>query len=279
MAADTAHSASITDHRFVPPPGKDWERCVYSYGDHLCGLSEAAHAKSSVPDNESPGRAGVKRELAPEEMCMVPLDDDDEIGGDGRIYCAMPKAQEHTHVQPDLPTISEKTLNERARAEAALRSHQRWVDQGKPERPTPLPVAEVDMSEAQEHMIGAQTQPMSESGHVHSPSCTWVLGTDLHGVKNPEFERLLCDCGAIARDALIDGERQEQHGDPIPNMMRIAALWSAYLGFEVTAHDAAEMMVLFKVARAKANPLLRDNYDDADGYTEIAARIVDLDRR
>lgn len=74
----------------------------------------------------------------------------------------------------------------------------------------------------------------------------------------------------------VDGERQEQHGDPIPNMERFAGLLSAYFGIPVTAHDAAWVQGLFKIARSKANPSHEDNYDDLEGYTEIARRCAGI---
>ena len=70
----------------------------------------------------------------------------------------------------------------------------------------------------------------------------------------------------------IVNQRAEQYGDPRPNMERTAALWSAYLGHEITAHDCAQMMVLLKVSRSKVPNVGKhdDNYEDQIGYTEIA---------
>lgn len=67
-------------------------------------------------------------------------------------------------------------------------------------------------------------------------------------------------------------ERGNQYGDPSHNHRRIAALWSAYLGTHVNAHDVAICMILVKASRAKAgvNP---DNYQDIAGYAEIARRL------
>lgn len=71
---------------------------------------------------------------------------------------------------------------------------------------------------------------------------------------------------------IID-ERAAHYGDPKPNMERTAALWSAYLGHRVTAHDVAMCMVLVKVSRAKVS-VHPDNYLDIAGYAEIAAQVV-----
>jgi hypothetical protein len=71
----------------------------------------------------------------------------------------------------------------------------------------------------------------------------------------------------MAKD--IVEQRAEHYGDPKPNMERTAALVSAYLGHEVTAHDVAVIMMLVKISRAKVSRH-EDNYVDIRGYSEIA---------
>ena len=68
---------------------------------------------------------------------------------------------------------------------------------------------------------------------------------------------------------IID-ERAKTYGDPATNLGRIAGLWTAYLDHSVTAHDVAQMMVLVKISRSKADPGHADNYTDARGYTDLA---------
>lgn len=70
----------------------------------------------------------------------------------------------------------------------------------------------------------------------------------------------------------IVNERAHDYGDPRPNHDRIAALWSAYLGTEVNAHDVAMCMILVKVSRAKAGSK-DDNYTDIAGYADIARQL------
>lgn len=69
-------------------------------------------------------------------------------------------------------------------------------------------------------------------------------------------------------------ERGEHYGDPIANHDRIAALWSAYLGTKVRAHDVALCMVLVKVSRSKVDPKYGDNYDDIAGYAQVAREVA-----
>lgn len=56
---------------------------------------------------------------------------------------------------------------------------------------------------------------------------------------------------------------------PLANLQRIAALWSAYMGVEMTASDVAKMMVLHKLSRSRAGAV-RDHYVDAIGYLLMA---------
>jgi hypothetical protein len=70
----------------------------------------------------------------------------------------------------------------------------------------------------------------------------------------------------------ILNERQADYGDAGHNHRRIAALFSAYLGTHISAHDVAILMILVKVSRAKAGRR-EDNYTDMAGYAEIARRL------
>ena len=69
---------------------------------------------------------------------------------------------------------------------------------------------------------------------------------------------------------LITGPRAKTYGDKIQNHCNIAKLWSAYLDREITAHDAAVMMALLKVARTKFGQPTSDTYGDAAAYMAIA---------
>ena len=71
----------------------------------------------------------------------------------------------------------------------------------------------------------------------------------------------------------IVDERGGSYGDPSVNLNRIAGMWSAYLGCEVTGHDVAWLMTLLKASRSKADPGNADNYVDAQGYVHIAERL------
>jgi len=67
----------------------------------------------------------------------------------------------------------------------------------------------------------------------------------------------------------IVDQRAEHYGDPTENWTRTAALWSAYLGVEISPHDAAMCMILVKASRTRVahHP---DNYEDIGGYAQIA---------
>lgn len=71
----------------------------------------------------------------------------------------------------------------------------------------------------------------------------------------------------VAVDAinLVDEKRDEQYGDYTENLGRIADMWSAFLGHEITAEDVSLMMVLVKISRSRAS-YLRDTTVDGVAY-------------
>ena len=69
---------------------------------------------------------------------------------------------------------------------------------------------------------------------------------------------------------LVTGPRAKTYGDKIRNHANIGKMWSAYLDKEITAHDAAVMLALLKVARTKFGEPTEDTYVDAAAYMAIA---------
>jgi hypothetical protein len=69
---------------------------------------------------------------------------------------------------------------------------------------------------------------------------------------------------------LVQGDRQEQHGDKYENHMNIATLWSAYLKLSISPDDVAVLFALAKVGRTLAGNYNPDDYIDAVGYMAIA---------
>jgi len=74
-------------------------------------------------------------------------------------------------------------------------------------------------------------------------------------------------------EGLICGDRQEAYGDAAQSHQRIADLWAAYLGAEVSAVDVAAMMVLLKVSRSKGSER-DDNFIDICGYAALAGEML-----
>ena len=88
---------------------------------------------------------------------------------------------------------------------------------------------------------------------------------------------------------IINGERQDQYGNPEDSFALVAKYWEAYLNaseytdednlkpkdlnvdIELDAKDIAHMMILFKLARCSGQQEKRDNYVDIAGYTAIVA--------
>lgn len=81
--------------------------------------------------------------------------------------------------------------------------------------------------------------------------------------------------GSVLLEALqvINGERQDQYGNPENNFERIAGFWSAYTGTVLTGHDVAMMMALMKIARICTGTGTQDSYIDCAGYIGLACDI------
>lgn len=82
-----------------------------------------------------------------------------------------------------------------------------------------------------------------------------------------------------ARDCVC-GQREEDYGCPEDSFGRIAALWTAYTGVEISPANVAVMMALLKIARLRGNGTHIDSWVDLAGYAacggEIAAKELEL---
>lgn len=72
--------------------------------------------------------------------------------------------------------------------------------------------------------------------------------------------------------AAVGRERAADYGTPEENHARTAALWSAYLGVSVTAHDVCMLNVLQKVSRTR-HKVTPDSLLDVAGYAANAELI------
>jgi hypothetical protein len=76
---------------------------------------------------------------------------------------------------------------------------------------------------------------------------------------------------------LIHGPRNKNYGHPRENFSEIAALFSGYLGREITDIDVANLMILVKIARVKGTGYHRDSFTDIAGYAGCVERIYEED--
>lgn len=77
---------------------------------------------------------------------------------------------------------------------------------------------------------------------------------------------------------IITKDRQTSYGDPVYSFGKIAKLWSAYLGFDISPWDVTQLMILLKISRAKTGRHERDNMRDVLGYATIAEDIFGEDK-
>jgi hypothetical protein len=95
----------------------------------------------------------------------------------------------------------------------------------------------------------------------------------------------------ICREAgiIVEGDRQNTHGDKLTNMANIADIWNAILrakarkaGWPVhdvfvtfDALDVANAMEAMKIARRYTGKHNRDDYVDGAGYAGVAGQIAE----
>ena len=70
-------------------------------------------------------------------------------------------------------------------------------------------------------------------------------------------------------------QRGSVYGHPFYNHKRIAGLWSAYLDFPITPHQAALCMALVKVARLAETASHEDSVKDLLAYVALSKTIYD----
>ena len=92
---------------------------------------------------------------------------------------------------------------------------------------------------------------------------------EVHGDWRDDLRSLLTDAGQF-----VATDRSAAYGRPLVNHERIARLWSAWLGVELTAAQAAGAMLLVKVARLMESPGHRDSIADIIGYALVYSDCV-----
>tara|TARA_R100000951_G_scaffold21510_1_gene17911 strand:+ start:7605 stop:7880 length:276 start_codon:yes stop_codon:yes gene_type:complete len=78
----------------------------------------------------------------------------------------------------------------------------------------------------------------------------------------------------IEAAGLIEGDRNQEYGDPREMHQRAADIYNAYRGAMLTAHDVAMLLLSVKLARLAHMPDHRDSYVDICGYAGIAYEIA-----
>lgn len=70
----------------------------------------------------------------------------------------------------------------------------------------------------------------------------------------------------LGADAIVNGDRNIQYGEPTADFRRTAGMWSHYLDFIIEPHDVAALMALLKLSRIRWSPDKFDSWQDLAGY-------------
>lgn len=76
-------------------------------------------------------------------------------------------------------------------------------------------------------------------------------------------------------ERLIYNDREAVYGHPFDNFTRTAALWSAYLGIQVTAEQVVYLNILQKVSRTASGVPQLDTVTDIAGFAGLIERIAE----
>lgn len=76
-------------------------------------------------------------------------------------------------------------------------------------------------------------------------------------------------------DELVAGPREQRYGHPKDNYRRIALVWSAVLGIEVTPTQAVLCELGVKFSRLIQSPDDEDTQVDIHGYVKVLQRLLD----
>ena len=68
----------------------------------------------------------------------------------------------------------------------------------------------------------------------------------------------------------ITHDRNSDYGDPRVSFDRIALMWSAITGADISAQQVAHMMIALKLSRLQTSPNHLDSYVDIVGYARCA---------
>lgn len=93
-------------------------------------------------------------------------------------------------------------------------------------------------------------------------------GISIGGVKIPVREQVLDQA-----KSLISGDRAQTYGSAQRNFSQVAQLWKAQFGWDVSAADVAQAMILLKLARVGGNPAHQDSWTDIAGYAGLGAEV------
>lgn len=75
-------------------------------------------------------------------------------------------------------------------------------------------------------------------------------------------------------DAIINGARRKSYGNADESFRKVAAMWSAIVGEEITARQVCLCMIALKVCRESHRPS-RDNAVDICGYAGLLEQLQD----
>jgi hypothetical protein len=78
----------------------------------------------------------------------------------------------------------------------------------------------------------------------------------------------------LEANALVNGTRAKQYGDPATNWINTAEIASALLGKKIEPEEAVLFAIAMKLARLRQDPAHHDSVVDLAGYAWVFDKVV-----
>lgn len=78
----------------------------------------------------------------------------------------------------------------------------------------------------------------------------------------------------VKADQIIRGDRAQEYGDAKESFTRIAILWGAILGVDISEADVARMMIALKISRLQKTADHADSWVDIAGYAALGGEVA-----